>query len=40
MSNQFIKSPSDVLQLNQQVKVKVVSIDKERKRVQLTMKFE
>jgi protein Tex len=40
ISNQFIKSPSDVLQLNQQVKVKVVSIDKERKRVQLTMKFE
>ncbi|MBL0265680.1 MAG: RNA-binding transcriptional accessory protein [Leptospiraceae bacterium] len=40
ISNQFIKSPSDILQLNQQVKVKVVSIDKERKRVQLTMKFE
>jgi uncharacterized protein len=40
ISNQFIKTPSDVLQLNQQVKVKVVSIDKERKRVQLTMKFE
>ncbi|MBK8396654.1 MAG: RNA-binding transcriptional accessory protein [Leptospiraceae bacterium] len=40
ISNQFIKSPSDVLQLNQQVKVKVVSIDKERKRVQLTMKFD
>ena len=40
ISNQFIKSPSDVLQLNQQVNVKVVSIDKERKRVQLTMKFE
>ena len=40
ISNQFIKTPSDVLQLNQQVKVKVVSIDKDRKRVQLTMKFE
>ncbi len=40
ISNQFIKSPSDVLQLNQPVKVKVVSIDKDRKRVQLTMKFE
>ncbi len=40
ISNQFIKSPSDILQLNQQVKVKVVSIDKDRKRVQLTMKFD
>ena len=40
ISNQFIKSPSDILQLNQQVKVKVVSIDKDRKRVQLTTKFD
>jgi uncharacterized protein len=40
ITNRFIKSPTEVLQLNQQVKVKVLSIDKERHRIQLTMKFE
>jgi uncharacterized protein len=40
ITNRFIKSPTEVLQLNQQVKVKVLSIDKERRRIQLTMKFE
>lgn len=40
ITNKFINSPADVLQLNQQVRVKVLSIDKERKRIQLSMKFE
>lgn len=40
ISNGYIKSPSDVLKLNEQVKVKILSIDRERKRIQLTMKFQ
>jgi uncharacterized protein len=40
ITNKFINSPADVLQLNQQVRVKVLSIDKERKRIQLSMKIE
>jgi protein Tex len=37
ISNRFIKSPEEVLQLNQEVRVKVVSVDLERKRIQLSM---
>lgn len=40
ITNKFINSPADVLQLNQQVTVKILSIDKERKRIQLTMKMD
>ncbi|MEM9822644.1 MAG: Tex family protein [Bacteroidota bacterium] len=38
IANRFIKNPADVLQLGQEVKVKVMDIDLERKRVQLSMK--
>jgi uncharacterized protein len=38
MANRFIKSPSEVVTLNQEVEVRVMSIDLQRKRVQLSMK--
>ena len=38
LANRFVKTPSDVVQLNQQVQVRVVSIDFDRKRIQLSMK--
>lgn len=38
ITNKFIKSPADVLSLQQEVKVKVLEIDKVRKRVSLSMK--
>lgn len=38
MRNQFTKDPNEVVKLNQKVRVKVVEVDKERKRIQLTMK--
>ena len=38
LANQFIKDPNTVVHLNQKVKVKVLEIDKERKRIQLSMK--
>jgi len=38
MANRFIKNPSEVVKLNQEVTVKVVEIDYARKRVQLSMK--
>lgn len=37
-NNKFIKDPSEVLKLNQKVMVRIVSVDTERKRIQLTMK--
>jgi uncharacterized protein len=36
--NRFISDPSEVLSLQQEVKVKVIDIDIARKRVSLTMK--
>ena len=36
--NEFIKSPSEKVKLNQHVKVRVIEIDKERGRIQLSMK--
>lgn len=36
--DRYISSPSDVLSLNQHVKVKVVEVDKQRKRIGLSMK--
>lgn len=36
--SRFIKDPAEVLKLDQKVTVRIVSIDKERKRVQLSMK--
>ena len=38
MANRFIKNPNDVVRLNQEVQVKVIDIDLQRKRIQLSMK--
>ncbi|HMR41086.1 MAG TPA: Tex family protein [Ignavibacteria bacterium] len=37
-STKFIKDPAEVLKLDQKVTVRVISIDEERKRIQLSMK--
>ena len=39
MSNSYIKNPSDVVSVGDIVKVKVIKIDKERKKVGLSMKI-
>ena len=36
--NEFITNPADKVSLNQQVKVKVLEVDKDRGRIQLSMK--
>ncbi|HNX08006.1 MAG TPA: helix-hairpin-helix domain-containing protein, partial [Bacteroidales bacterium] len=38
MAGRFIANPNEVVRLNQKVKVKVVSVDADRKRIQLSMK--
>jgi uncharacterized protein len=38
LANRFVKDPNEVVKLHQHVKVKVLEVDVERKRVQLTMK--
>ncbi len=38
MANRFIKSPSEVVKLQQQVQVKIIELDMSRKRVMLSMK--
>lgn len=38
MANHFIKSPNEVVKLNQKLTLKVKDIDKERKRISLTLK--
>lgn len=38
LANKFVSNPADVVKLNQQVTVKVLSVDLDRKRVQLSMK--
>ncbi len=38
LSNQYVQNPAEVVKLHQTVKVKVLSIDRERERIQLTMK--
>ncbi|HNW88660.1 MAG TPA: Tex family protein [Bacteroidales bacterium] len=38
MANRFISNPNEVVKLNQKVKIKVVSVDADRKRIQLSMK--
>jgi len=38
MADRFISNPSEVVSLNQHVKVKVVSVEIDRKRIQLSMK--
>ena len=37
-SSRFIKDPAEVLKLDQKVTVRIVSIDLERKRIQLSLK--
>ena len=37
-SNRFVRDPAEVLKLDQKVMVKIISIDMERKRIQLSMK--
>ncbi len=39
ITNKFIKDPAEVLALNQEVKVKVLDVDVERKRISVTMKY-
>ncbi|NPV63217.1 MAG: RNA-binding transcriptional accessory protein [Methanotrichaceae archaeon] len=38
LKNGFVKSPADVVKLRQQVVVKVLAVDKERKRISLSLK--
>jgi uncharacterized protein len=38
LADKFVSNPNDVVKLHQHVKVRVVEIDTERKRIQLTMK--
>ncbi len=38
MANRYISNPTEVIQLHQHVKVKVISVDLERKRIQLSLK--
>ncbi len=38
LADRFVSNPTDVVSLHQHVSVKVVSVDKERKRIQLSMK--
>ena len=40
LSNQFIKDPRDVVRTGQAVKVKVIEVDKARKRIALTMRLD
>ena len=39
MSDKFIKHPLDVVSVGDVINVKVLSVDKQRKRIQLTMKL-
>jgi uncharacterized protein len=38
LADKYVKDPNTIVKLNQIVKVKVLEVDKERKRIQLTMK--
>jgi len=38
LSHQFVKNIGDVVQIHQKVKVKIIGIDRERKRIALSMK--
>ena len=38
MANRYIKDPNEVVHLNQRVKVKVLQVDVDRKRINLSMK--
>jgi len=38
LANKFVKNPADVVSLNQQVQVRIMEVDLQRKRIQLSMK--
>ena len=38
MADKYVKDPNTIVKLNQKVRVKVLEVDKERKRIQLSMK--
>ena len=38
MANRYISDPTEVVSIHQQLMVKVISIDMERKRIQLSLK--
>lgn len=38
LADRFVKSPAEVVSIHQHVRVKVLAVDKERKRIQLSMK--
>jgi uncharacterized protein len=38
LADRFVSNPADVVKLHQHVKVKVLEVDEQRKRIQLTMK--
>ena len=39
MTDHYIKDPNEVVHLNQKVKVKVLEVDENRKRISLSMRF-
>jgi uncharacterized protein len=39
LANRFVKDPNEIVKLHQHVKVKVIEVDKIRKRIQLSMKI-
>ncbi len=38
LANKFVSDPNEIVKLHQHVKVKVMEVDKARKRIQLSMK--
>ena len=38
LADHFVKDPNDVVKINQKLEVRVVSVDNERKRIQLSRK--
>jgi uncharacterized protein len=39
LGHKFVKNPAEAVALSQRVKVRVLEVDRTRKRIQLTMKF-
>ena len=40
LANRFVRDPNEVVKLQQQVQVKVLELDLQRKRISLTMKLD
>jgi uncharacterized protein len=38
MADKYIKDPNEIVKLNQKVRVRVLEVDKDRKRIQLSLK--